>query len=164
MLWENDGSATDVVNVITEEVGDGTIMDAFRRHLTATADSKKADEIALQNAIAARVNECERRAEDETGLIPDFSIPIMHYHGYAFEFKLKAAEMGITLESNGYECWYCPDFTAWYKKKHPEQCFKEAKRAASIIVPATKYSATTGEAQAAGAHKSQFTHGGLIAA
>lgn len=139
MLWENDGSAADVVNALTEIHGDGAIMDSMRRKLTAEADGKHQQLLEDFDAIATRIHGVERVAEDDTGLIPDFSIPLVMYHSYAFEFKLKAAKEGIVLEGNGYECWYCPEFVAWFKKKHPELVHKEAKRAPSIIVPGNKY-------------------------
>jgi hypothetical protein len=160
MLWENDGSATDVVNAITEITGDGALMDSFRRKLTAEADAKHQALITDFNDIATRVHETERVAENETGLIPDFSIPAILYHQYAAEFRFKAAELGITLEGNGYECWYCPDFIKHYKKKHPEMVHVEAKRAASIIVPGNKYGSVTSPE----ANRTSFTHGGMIAA
>jgi hypothetical protein len=139
MLWENDGSAADVVNALTEVVGDGAIMDSMRLHLTAQADRKHQTLLDDFDAIATRIHGVERVADDDTGLIPDFSIPLTLYHKYAFEFKLKAAELGIVLEGNGYECWYCPDFIRHYKKKHPEMVHKEAKRAPSIVVTGNKY-------------------------
>lgn len=139
MLWENDGSATDAVNAITEVVGDGAIMDAFRRQFSAQADRKHQTLLDDFDAIATRIHGVERVAEDDTGLIPDFSIPLALYHSYAAEFRFKAAQEKIVLEGNGYECWYCPEFVAWFKKKHPELVHKEAKRAPSIIVPANKY-------------------------
>lgn len=161
MLWENDGSAADAINAITEELGDGVVMDAMRRHLTATEERKHQSLLDDFNGIAARIHECrERRVEDETGLVPDFSVPAIHYHQYATEFRLRAAEAGITLEGNGYECWQCPDFIAFYKKKHPEMVFKEAARNATIIVPGSKYGSVTSPA----ANRTSFTHGGLIAA
>lgn len=139
MLWENDGSASDVVNALTEVVGDGAIMDSMRRLLTAQADGKHQQLLNDFDDIATRIHGVERVAEDDTGLIPDFSIPLILYHQYAAEFRFKAAEQKIVLEGNGYECWHCPEFVAWFKKKHPELVHKEAKRAPSIIVPGNKY-------------------------
>lgn len=139
MLWENDGSATDVVNTLTEIVGDGAIMDSMRRKLSAEADGKHQQLLNDFDAIATRIHGVERVAEDDTGLIPDFSIPLVMYHSYAAEFRFKAAQEKIVLEGNGYECWHCPEFVAWFKKKHPELVHKEAKRAPSIIVPGNKY-------------------------
>lgn len=159
-LWEQDGGAADIVNALTDVVGDGTMMDVMRRHLRATAD---AHETALKNdleGIATRIHGVERVADDETGLIPDFSVPEILWHQYPAEFRFTAAELGITLEGNGYECWYCPDFVAWFKKKHPELVHREAPRAATIIVPGNKY----GGVSTADANRKSFTHGGLIAA
>lgn len=159
-LWENSGDAADVINAFADEHGDGTIMDAMRRHFRATADRH---ETALRNqfdAIAARVHETERVAEDETGMIPDVSIPVLMYHQYAADFRFKAAQEGITLEGNGYECWSCPEFIAWFKKKHPELVHREAARKATIIVPGSKYGGVTSRE----ANRTHFTHGGLIAA
>lgn len=139
MLFENDGSPADIANAFTEIVGDGAVMDAMRRKLASEQDGRRQREIDDFNAIAARVNETERVANNETGLIPDFSVPALLYHTYAADFKMKAIQEGITLEGNGYECWACPEFIAWFKKRHPELVHKEAPRAATIIVPAGKY-------------------------
>lgn len=135
MLFENDGGPADIINAFTEIHGDGAVMDAMRRKLEAGLEGRIATERAEFDAIASRVHETERVAHDETGLIPDFSVPVLLYHTYAAEFKLKAAEQGIRMEGNGYECWACPEFIAWFKRKHPELVHVEAKRNAAIIVP-----------------------------
>jgi hypothetical protein len=154
MLFENDGSASDVVNYYAELFGDGTIMDAMRRKMAREQEGKLTLEQREIAETAARVNECkERRVQNETGIVPDFSAPLRHYHGYAAAFKLKAEEEGIILDNNGYECWADTDFQAWYRKRYPELCFKEAPRNARIIVN-----------ESAGAPRKSFTHGGLIAA
>lgn len=154
MLFENDGGAADVVNAFTEIHGDGAVMDAMRSKMAREQEGKMLAERQALAAIAARVNETERRAEEQTGLIPDFSVPAIHYHQYAAEFKFAALERGIVLEGNGYECWACQDFIAFYKRKHPENVFKEAKRNTTIIV----------NEGASAPLKKSFTHGGLIAA
>lgn len=135
MLFENDGSAADVVNFYAEMFGDGTIMDAMRRKMTHEQEGKLTAEKREIAETAARVNECkERRVQNDTGLVPDFSAPLRHYHGYAAAFKLRCSELGILLEENGYECWQDPDFIAWYKDRYPQLCFKEAARNARILV------------------------------
>jgi len=134
MLFENDGSPADIINAFTEIHGDGAVMDAMRRKLAADQEGRIATEIREFNAIAARVHETERVAHDETGLIPDFSVPVLLYHTYAAEFKLKAAEQGIRMEGNGYECWDDEDFINWYKRRYPQLCYTEAPRNARIIV------------------------------
>ncbi len=154
MLWENDGSASDLINVLTEEIGDGTMMDALRRHLRGTADRHELQLQQDMHDVAARLHGVERRVHEETGLVPDFSVPQILYHQYAAEFKFKAAKEGITLDANGYECWQCPEFIAWFKKKHPELVHKEAPRNATIIVPGKKY----------GSVRETANPGGLLAA
>jgi hypothetical protein len=139
MLWENDGSAGDAINAIADEIGDGVVMDAMRKHLRAGGDAHETRLLTDLDAIAERLHGVERVAENETGLIPDVSIPVILYHQYPAEFRMQAARSGIALDSQGYECWSCPEFVTWFKKKHPELVHKEAKRAASIIVPGSKY-------------------------
>lgn len=156
-LWENDGGAADFINVLTEDIGDGTMMDALRRHFRLTADAHETQLQQDMHGIASRLHKVERRVHEETGLVPDFSVPVILYHQYAADFRFKAAELGITLESNGYECWSCPDFIRWFKKKHPELVHKEAQRNATIIVPGDKYGAARPLA-------TTTTTGGLIAA
>ena len=159
-LWENDGGAADFINVLTEDIGDGTMMDALRRHFRLTADAHETQLQQDMHGIASRLHNVERRVHEETGLVPDFSVPVLLYHQYAADFKFKAAELGITLESNGYECWHCPDFIKWFKKKHPELVHKEAARNATIIGPGNKYGGVTSKET----NRTSFTHGGLIAA
>lgn len=157
MLFENDGSAADVVNYYTEMFGDGTIMDAMRRKLAHEQEGKLAAEQQEIKQVAARVHDCrERHVHNDTGLVPDFSAPLRHYHGYAAAFKIRCDELGIPLEQNGYECWSDADFIAWYKRRYPELCFKEAQRNARIIVNESVTSPA--------ANQKTFTHGGLIAA
>jgi hypothetical protein len=138
MLWENDGSATDIVTVLVEDVGEGTFMDRYRKKLAAEQDARKADEISLINRLAQSIHASEVVALPETGMIPDVGIPDIHYHQYAWHFRELAAKQGITLPENGYECWGCEDFMRFYRKKHPELCYKAAPRA-PVITVAAKY-------------------------
>jgi hypothetical protein len=73
-------------------------------------------------------------------MVADVNIPPIHYHGYAHQFNVAhVRRTGRNLPANGYECWDCNDFLAWYRKRHPEFVPQEAARNASIIVPATTY-------------------------
>ena len=137
MLWDNDGSAADVVNYCTEIFGDGTIMDAFRRKLAREQVGKLQAEEAEFQAVAHRVKTTkERRVENATGLQAIGSIPLKLYHGFAAAFKMRAEEQGMTLESNGYECWSDEEFLNWLRKHPKYSClfYREAPRNARIIV------------------------------
>lgn len=135
MLFENDGSPTDILNAYAEMFGDGVVMDAMRIKLIAIADQKTGRVKQAIERAAQRVKEYkERRVIEAMGdICPDFEVPRELYDDYATAFKLRAEEQGITLEGNGYECWYDPDFQAWFKTKHPELCYREEKRPTTII-------------------------------
>lgn len=135
MLFENDGSASDVINAYAEVFGDGTVMDAMRIKLAQKADQEPG---LIQKEIqesAQRVKETKERRvlEAAADMVPDFTVPFRLYHAYAAAFKMRAEENGITLESNGYECWSDPDFQAWFKRRYPELTYREEKRPATII-------------------------------
>ena len=134
-LFDNDGSPTDVINFYADLFGDGAIMDSFRAKFAAEREGKLTLEQKEVNACIKGVQECPaRRVENATGLAPDFRVTQRQYHGYAAAFKMKAAEQGMTLEGNGYECWQDDDFKNWFKKRHPGQVFREEARNARIIV------------------------------
>jgi hypothetical protein len=156
MLFDNDGSSTDVVNAYTEIFGDGRVMDGLRHKLKLEQVGVQTLEQKEIHAVALKVNECrERKVENETGLVPDFSVPARHYHLYAAAFNLRAKECGMVLDGNGYECWVDDDFVGWYKERYPMLVYKEAARNAMILV---------NESPLAGApYRTQLTHGGLIA-
>lgn len=160
-LFDNDGSSADVLNFYAEIYGDGAVMDAMRSKMSREQDGNRAQLNKEVAETAARVNECrERHVENDTGLAPDFSVPYRIYHGWPAAVKMKCLEEGITLEQEGYECWYDPWHIARFKRLYPDCVFKEAARNATIVTPATKY----GSVSAPEANRTQFTHGGLIAA
>lgn len=160
-LFENDGGAADVLNFYAEIYGDGAVMDAIRAKMTREQDGAQAQLNQDVADTAKRVNECrERRVHNETGLAPDFSVPVRIYHGWAAACKMRCLEEGIVLDNNGYECWSDDWHIARFKRLYPDCVFKEAPRNATIVTPATKYGSVT----APEANRTQFTHGGLIAA
>lgn len=172
MLFENDGGAADMVNFYAEIYGDGAVMDAMRSKMAREQDGQRAQLNQDIAATAARVNECrERRVHDESGIVPDFSVPLRIYHGWAAAVKMKHLELGIVLPENGYEWTTDPWHIARFKKLYPDCVFKEAPRAPTIVVnerplgspliqPATKYGGVASPAT----NRTQFTHGGLVAA
>lgn len=160
-LFENDGSAADVLNFYAEIYGDGAVMDAIRAKMTREQDGEQAQINKDVADTAKRVNECrERRVHDETGLVPDFSVPLRIYHGWAAAVKMKHLELGIVLPQNGYEWTTDTWHIARFKRLYPDCVFKEAPRNATIVTPATKYGSVT----SAAANRTSFTHGGMVAA
>jgi hypothetical protein len=133
-LWENDGSASDAVNALTEVHGDGAIMDSMRQFLPKVEERRNLALKRDHEDIMERNAGVERVAEEETGLIPAFSIPVIDYHSYAADFRMAAAEQGIELEGNGYECWHDDHFVNWYLAQNPHLRHQEAKRNATVIV------------------------------
>lgn len=147
MIWDNDGSASDVINCYAEMFGDGVVMDALIPKLIQSDEQRALRERREIAEVAARVNEArERRVHAETGLVPDFSVPVRLYHGYAAATRLRCQEQGIELEQNGYEIWQDADFQQWFKRRYPELCFKEAQRNARIIVNEGRTLTTTAAA------------------
>lgn len=138
-LFAMDGSPSDQLNQFADIFGAGVVMDTLRRRLANMAVSRLQQEKAQIEAAAKQANSSEVRAFGDIGMLASEAIPALHYHSYAAEFRMKAAREGIHLEGNGYECWDCPDFLKFYRKQHPELVYKEAKRNACIITPATKY-------------------------
>jgi hypothetical protein len=135
MLFDNDGSSADVLNAYAELFGDGAVMDSMRGLLLSKAERET-------ELVKRDIQECaervkatkERRViEQAADMIPDFTVPTRLYHTYASAFRMRAAEDGIELEGNGYECWYDADFQAWFKRRYPELTYREEKRTATIV-------------------------------
>lgn len=135
MLFENDGSAADVLNAYAEIYGDGVVMDAMRKKLVPIAEQRSPRIKRAIERAAMRVKEAkERRVIEEMGdLCPDFEVPREIYDDYASAAKLKAEEMGVTLDCNGYGWWTDSGNQAWFRRTFPELCYCEEKRPATII-------------------------------
>jgi phosphoglycolate phosphatase-like HAD superfamily hydrolase len=134
MLFDNDNTAADVVNAMTEIFGDGAVMDSFRAKLTREQLPKQIAEEKEIARLAAKVSAARERAvlEQAMDMLPDFEIPQHLYHRYATAFRYKAEEVGVFMEGRGYECWHDEDFKAWYRKRWPQLCYHEAQRTVTI--------------------------------
>ncbi len=136
MLSALDGSVTDGLNYACQMLGDGPVMDAFRRHYNASADADRTAELADIKRLAIKVKAYKERKYilGDLDVVPDFECPACHYHGYAAGAKLLALDKGKPLPCNGYGIWEDEDFVSWYKRRYPELCYHEAPRNARIIV------------------------------
>lgn len=136
-LWDNTGDTSDIVNLYADMFGDGTLMDSFRAKMAREKPMQEAQAERDLQAVCRRVKATKvRKVENSTGLTAVASIPTKLYHDMAIVFRMRAEEMGITLESNGYECWQDEHFLN-HLRKHPKYqylFYKEAARNARIIV------------------------------
>lgn len=136
MLFETTNGPGDVINAYTELFGDGRVMDAMRKLLTAEEKEQEQRERQEIRRLAWKVKKHKLRRYflGDLGVVPECEVPDFHYHRYAGAFKMKAEEAGITLPEGGYECWQDADFLAWYQRKYPELFYDEAPRNARILV------------------------------
>lgn len=136
MLFETTNGPADVINAYTELFGDGRVMDAMRRLLTAEEKDQEQRERREIRRLARKVKayKLRRRIFGDLGVMPECEVPDFHYHRYAGAFEMKAREAGIELPEKGYECWQDADFLAFYQRKHPELFYDEAPRNARILV------------------------------
>lgn len=136
MLFETTNGPADVINAYTEIFGDGRVMDAMRKLLTAEEKEQEQRERREIARLALKVKRWKerRRIFGDLGVVPECEVPDFHYHRYAGAFELKAREEGIELPEKGYECWQDDDFLAFYRRKYPQLFYSEAPRNARILV------------------------------
>lgn len=136
MLFETTHGPGDVINAYTELFGDGRVMDAMRRLLTAEEKEQEQRERREIRRLAWKVkkHKVRRYFLGDLGVVPECEVPDFHYHRYAGAFEMKARECGLVLPEKGYECWQDTDYLAWYQRKYPELFYDEAPRAARILV------------------------------
>ena len=95
-------------------------------------------EQAVQQVTHAAMN-------DETGLLPDFEIPVAAYHYWPAHYRRRAEESGMSQaeinSTDWYAIWDDPQFVAEFKRDNPGLCYREERQCqqSSIIVPATKW-------------------------
>lgn len=136
MLFETTNGPADVINAYTELFGDGRVMDAMRKLLTAEEKEQEQRERREIRRLAWKVKayKLRRYIMGDLGVVPECEVPDFHYHRYAGAFEMKAREAGIELPEKGYECWQDEDFLAFYRRKYPELFYDEAPRNARILV------------------------------
>jgi len=136
MIFETTNGPGDVINAYTELFGDGRVMDAMRKLLTAEEKEQEQRERREIKRLGLKVklSKVRRRFLGDLGVLPECEVPDFHYHRYAGAFEMKAREAGAELPEKGYECWQDSDFLAFYQRKYPELFYDEAPRAARILV------------------------------
>lgn len=136
MLFETTNGPGDVINAYTELFGDGRVMDAMRKLLTAEEKKQEQRRQREYRRLARKVKlyKLRRRFLGDLGVVPECEVPDFDYHAYAGAFEMKAREEGIELPQKGYECWQDDDFIGHYRRKHPELFYDEAPRNTRILV------------------------------
>ena len=125
--------------------GEGFVMDQLRKTVHNEVEAVKHITMIQKAKIEQAVHEVTHHAlSNDTGMIPDFEVPMASYHYWPAHYRRKAEEAGWPQERieafDFYGIWDDPQFIAEFKRDNPGLVYQEEKVTAnSIIVPATRW-------------------------